>query len=202
MYGLSATNSAFKAPQTPSTNNLTDTSGGPTSRKTNIGYFVGQKFGEVVMGGLLGYWEGHDGEPMFFSSDPTKAVGLKFLGTVVSNIVEFVRIWIGEKAMVEHHMPGALGAGIDGALRGISSAFTVAFVYDQANTYGAAKRAQEKASTTTSGLNYADQKKKELPAAQPSAAQVAGVSGGQSALEYSQQEARRMSGVDFYQDMR
>lgn len=201
MYGLSATNTAFK-PATSKTNNLTDTSGGSTHRKTNIGYFAGQKFGEVVVGGLLGYWEGHDGEPMFFSSDPTKAVGLKFLGTVVSNIVEFVRIWIGEKAMVEHHMPGFWGAAVDGALRGVSSAFTVAFVYDQANTYGAAKRAQEKASTTTSGLNYADQKKKELPEGQPNAAQVAGVSGGQSALDYSQNEARRMSGLDYYNDMR
>jgi len=142
------------------------------ARATHGTYFLGQKLFEFGVAGWLGYMEGYSGEPMFFSSNPATAVGLKFLGLVVLNTVEIARIWFDHS--FQNQLGAKAGAFFDGALAGTTSAFTVAWTYDYANSAGNAKRAAETPATppakTTGGVDYSKSRPRQLGAPAPKSA--------------------------------
>jgi hypothetical protein len=135
------------------------------SRKDRITYFVGEKAGVFVVTAVLGYTQGNGGEPLFFSDDPSKAVGLKLLTAIGTNAVQLFQVWSGWS--FEKLVPGMLGVGLDGLVAGSADGSFGAWNFDQWNLYGAAKRS----STGTAGrdLDYSA-RRRQMPTGRPAAA--------------------------------
>ena len=130
--------------------------GGPAT----VGHYLARKGAETLVGGAFGYMEGYSGEPVFFQTkgDPTSGIGLKALTALMSNGAELAQLFTGWSfKSVTKGMP-ELGTMLDGAVEGTASASWVAYIFTQGNTYGAGKRAKEKAAGTA-GVDYAKAKR-------------------------------------------
>lgn len=203
MYGLELMNAAGHGHHRSHHHNRQE-GGEPTKkeadehRKHHVGYFIGQKLAEGVVGSLLGYIEGHGGEPMFFSSDPSKAVGLKALGALITNAIEFARIWFS-------HSFGKYGVGgsvFDGVACGTASAFWVAWCYDNANTYGSAKRAAEAKTAASGGVDYSKTERQLPPKQEQQAPGAPQMTDAQAvAIRDAQRRASQMA-ADPFADLR
>ncbi len=120
-----------------------------------LGHYLARKGVETLVGGAFGYMEGYSGEPVFFQTkgDPTSGIGLKALTAIVSNGAELAQLFTGWSfKRITTGMP-ELGHMLDGAVEGAASASWVAWFFTQGNTYGAGKRAKEKAAATA-GVDY------------------------------------------------
>lgn len=166
------------------------TSGSAAERMT---YFAGKKAGEAGAGIALGAMQAY-GDPLFFSSDPTKAMGPKLLGSIVFSIAEVIQLWkgwsfgrvFGEKA----------GCFVDGTVSGLGSGCWSVWTFDNSNTYFAAKIEQANSAaggTGTKGVDYTAERRR-LHAPQASGQLPVGRAAESAAQQVRRQEFQgRMS---------
>lgn len=127
--------------------------------KDRLLYFGGQKIGELGFGVALGAMQAY-GDPLFFSSDPAKAMGPKLLGSILLNGIEFMQLLKGwSLARFLGPTGGAIG---DGVIAGGASACWSIYAFDNSNTYFAAKIEQSKGGTGTAGLDYGERERRQL----------------------------------------
>jgi hypothetical protein len=149
-------------------------------------YFGGQKIGELLFGVLLGASQAY-GDPLFFSSDPAKAMGPKLFGALVLNGVEAVQLWKGWS--LSGLLGSKLGVAADGVIAGGASACWSIYAFDNSNTYFAAKIEQSKGGGATKGVDYSGERR-QLHA--PSPAAVSPVHrGGENAASRAAESVRK-----------